>query len=373
MDILADIIKRDLGISFSNKQVLVLFLRMDFVERMVDGWSVQGRKLYRIHVHFEFGGNWTRRRHGRYQFLLPNMYVPVIFIHGGVQQMPNGWQRFLANKVTSNPKIGVGQLRDTFRTEYGRQASYKSTWHGREIVLSHMGGGDAKSFQSIPIVCARLKAMDPNGHVDWEPQPDNRAFRSMFVCPSASGRSFPYMRPHVGLDACHSKNQRYPSFIMLATCLDGNNNISIIAYAIVDRENEENLRNVKQRFGTEMEKFFKVLHRCKTEERSLEPEEHQMPVELLLVGPIAQQRTPRLCSICKQPGHDRRTCGRQQSSNRHPSQHSTLTGVESQGVEVNHTTDDDNGEENISMTDDDLDFEGIHDEELDDVPIEFLW
>ncbi|KAL3695186.1 hypothetical protein R1sor_009262 [Riccia sorocarpa] len=168
----------------------------------------------------------------------------------------------LANKVTSNPKIGVGQLRDTFRAEYGRQASYKSTWHGREIVLNHIGGCDAKSFQSIPVVCARLKAVHPNGHVEWEPQPDSRAFRRMFVCPSASGRSFPYMRPHVGLDACHSKNQRYPSFIMLATCMDGNNNISILAYAIVDRENEENWR-----FGTEMEKFFKVLHRCKTEER----------------------------------------------------------------------------------------------------------
>ncbi|KAL3697249.1 hypothetical protein R1sor_011325 [Riccia sorocarpa] len=63
--------------------------------------------------------------------------------------------------------------------------------------------------------------------------------------------------------------------------------------------------------------------------RSLEPEEHQMHVELLLVGLIAQQRTPRLCSICKQPGHDRWTCGRQESGNRHPSQHSTLTGVES--------------------------------------------
>ncbi|KAL3680208.1 hypothetical protein R1sor_023164 [Riccia sorocarpa] len=180
-----------------------------------------------------------------------------------------------------------------------------------------MGGGDAKSFQSIPVVCAHLKAVYPNGHVDWEPQPDSRAFRRMFVCPSAFGRSFPYMRPHVGLDACHSKNQCYPSFIMLATCMDMNNNISIIAYAIVDRENEENWvwflihlrdavigiesqeiqyvsdrckgiinvvrniftgashvhctihlqRNVKQRFGTEMEKFFKVLHRCKIEER----------------------------------------------------------------------------------------------------------
>ncbi|KAL3684812.1 hypothetical protein R1sor_002834 [Riccia sorocarpa] len=148
--------------------------------------------------------------------------------------------KVLANKVTSNPKIGVGQLRDTFHTEYGRHASYKSTWHGREIVLSHMGEGDAKSFQSIFALCARLKAVDPSGHVEWEPQLDNRAFKRMFVCPSASGRSFPYMRPHVGLDACHSKNQRYPSFIMLATCMDGNNNISIIAYAIVDRENEEN-------------------------------------------------------------------------------------------------------------------------------------
>ncbi|KAL3691817.1 hypothetical protein R1sor_005468 [Riccia sorocarpa] len=501
----------------------------------------------------------------------------------------------LANKVTSNPKIGVGQLRDTFRTEYGRQASYKSAWHGREIVLSHMGGGDAKSFQSIPAVCARLKAIDPNGHVDWEPQPDSRAFRRMFVCPSTSGRSFPFMRPHAGLDACHSKNQRYPSFIMLATCLDGNNNISIIAYAIVDRENEENwvpeaiteknpacgqyLSNIppalyvmyvvrRPRFGHTTSNIVEIansailpvksygplrmcielylymmeqkakqhrlsltlneerltpyaarymatqeedagrmrvriaslnealvqsstgdfvvtlLPECKCtclvfkdmclpcshiiaferemrlsserhvgmmwtsatfriahletfrpvdtsnltisascmaptpvlkrgrrrinriagpgEHRSnannllagssgnrlLEPEEHQMPVELLLVGPIAQQRTPRLCSICKLPGHDRRTCGRQESGNRHPSQHSTLTGMESQGVEgvesqgveglesegveVDHATDDDSGEDNISISGDDLDFEGIHDEEVDDVPFEFL-
>ncbi|KAL3676026.1 hypothetical protein R1sor_025974 [Riccia sorocarpa] len=457
--------------------------------------------------------------------------------------------KVLANKVTSNPKIGVGQLRDTFCMEYGRQASYKSTWHGREIVLSHMGGGDAKSFQSIPTVCARLKAVDPNGHVDWEPQPDSRAFRRMFVCPSASGRSFPFMRPHVGLDACHSKNQRYPSFIMLATCLDGNNNISILAYAIVDRENEENWvwflihlrgavtgiesqeiqyvsdrckgiinavrnifpgashvhctihlqRNVKQRFGTEMEKFFKLVHRCKTEERykqvleaiteknpacgqylsNIPPALYvmyvvrrprfghttsnivkiansailpirsygplRMCIELYLymmeqkakqhrlsltlneerLTPYAAshiiaferemrlsserhvgvmwtsaafriahletfrpQRTPRLCSICKLPGHDRQTCGRQESGNRHPSQHSTLTGVESQGVEgvesqgveglesegveVDHATDDDSGEDNISISDDDLDFEGIHDEEVDDVPFEFL-
>ncbi|KAL3685895.1 hypothetical protein R1sor_003917 [Riccia sorocarpa] len=105
--------------------------------------------------------------------------------------------------------------------------------------------------------------------------------------------------------------------------------------------------------------------------RSLELEEHQKPVELL-VSPITQQRTSRLYSICKQPGHDRRTCGRHESGNRHPSQHSTLTGVESQGVEVNHTTDDDSGDDNISIIDDDLDFEGIHDEEVDDVPTEFL-
>ncbi|KAL3692819.1 hypothetical protein R1sor_006470 [Riccia sorocarpa] len=206
----ADVIQKDLGISFFSKQVLVLFLKMDFVERMVDSWSVQGRKLYKIHV--------------------PS------HLHTWRSAADAKWlAEVLANKVTSNPKIGVGQLRDTFRTEYGRQASYKSTWHGREIVLSHMGGGDAKSFQSIHALCARLKAVDPSGHVEWEPQPDGRAFRRMFVCPSASGKSFPYMRPHVGLDACHSKNQRYPSFIMLATCMDGNNNISIIAYAIVDR------------------------------------------------------------------------------------------------------------------------------------------
>ncbi|KAL3694216.1 hypothetical protein R1sor_007867 [Riccia sorocarpa] len=112
----------------------------------------------------------------------------------------------LANKITSNPKIGVGQLRDTFRTEYGRQASYKSTWHGREIVLSHMGGVTGIESQEIQYVSDRCKGII-------------NAVRNIF--PGAS---------HV----------HYTIHLQ---------------------------RNVKQRFGTEMEKFFKVLHRCKTEER----------------------------------------------------------------------------------------------------------
>ncbi|KAL3680653.1 hypothetical protein R1sor_023609 [Riccia sorocarpa] len=367
-----------------------------------------------------------------------------------------------------------------------------------------------------------------------KPQPDSRAFKRMFVCPSASGRAFPYMRPHVGLDACHSKNQRYPSFIMLATCLDGNNDISIIAYAIVDRENEENWvwflvhlrgavaridspeiqyvsdrckgiinavrnifpgashvhctihlqRNVKQRFGTEMEKFFKVLEaiteknpECGQYLSNIPPALYVMyAVRLPRFGhttsniveiansailPIRSYGPLRMCIelylyMMEQKAKQHRLsltlneerlipyaarfmatqeedAGRMrvriaslnealvQSSTEdfngafriahletfHPVDTSNLPGsascmaptlvlkrgrrkncgfqgvegvesqvvegLESQGVEVNHTTDDDSGEENISMTDDDLDFEGIHDEEVDDVPLEFIW
>ncbi|KAL3695976.1 hypothetical protein R1sor_010052 [Riccia sorocarpa] len=177
-----------------------------------------------------------------------------------------------------------------------------------------MGGGDATTFQCIPSLCARLKDVEPSTYVEWEPHAESRAFRRIFVCPSACGKSFPFMRPHVGLDACHSKNQKYPTFIMLVACMDGNN--TLIAFGMVDKENEDNWnwflnhlrrfvtgiqashvqfvsdrckgiinairnnfpgqshvhctihlqRNVKKRFGVQMEKLFKVLHRCKSEE-----------------------------------------------------------------------------------------------------------
>ncbi|KAL3689537.1 hypothetical protein R1sor_015846 [Riccia sorocarpa] len=146
----------------------------------------------------------------------------------------------LGNHVVNNPSISVMHMQDVFRNEYGRQTTYYSMWRGKEIITDHIHGSESSSFQCIPASCDALKASDQGAYAEWEGYPGTKQFWRIFVCPSAMGRAFPHMRPHIGLDACHSKNHKYPTQILLATAMDGNNHVNYLAYAIVDRENEDN-------------------------------------------------------------------------------------------------------------------------------------
>ncbi|KAL3701284.1 hypothetical protein R1sor_019306 [Riccia sorocarpa] len=137
----------------------------------------------------------------------------------------------LGNHVINNPSISVMHMQDVFRNEYGRQTTYYSMWRGKEIITEHIQGSESSSFQCIPAFCDALKA--------WEVYPGTKQFWRIFVCPSALGRAFPHLRPHIGLNACHSKNHKYPTQVLLATAMDGNNHVNYLAYAIVDRENED--------------------------------------------------------------------------------------------------------------------------------------
>ncbi|KAL3684017.1 hypothetical protein R1sor_002039 [Riccia sorocarpa] len=174
----------------------------------------------------------------------------------------------LGNQVVNNTSITVPQLQDVFRNEYGRQSTYMAAWRSKEIIMDHIQGSESSSFQVIPAFCDALKSLDRGAYAEWETYPGTRKFWRVFVCPTALGRAFPHLRPHVGLDACHTKNHKYPMQVLLATAMDGNNHVNYLAYALVDRENEENwslfLRLVRRAVvGVEDTSVQFVSDRCK--------------------------------------------------------------------------------------------------------------
>ncbi|CAM6114845.1 unnamed protein product [Calypogeia fissa] len=48
-----------------------------------------------------------------------------------------------------------------------------------------------------------------------------------------------FCQPLVALDACHTKNRKYPTQVFLATAIDGNSNIVILCYAVAPTETKE--------------------------------------------------------------------------------------------------------------------------------------
>lgn len=73
--------------------------------------------------------------------------------------------------------------------------------------------------------------------VDWCTHEDSRVFKREFICPGATWNALQYYQPLVCLDACHTKNKKYPCQLFVATILDGNMRGLTLCYGIACVEN----------------------------------------------------------------------------------------------------------------------------------------
>ncbi|KAL3686239.1 hypothetical protein R1sor_004261 [Riccia sorocarpa] len=92
----------------------------------------------------------------------------------------------------------------------------------------------------IPALCERIQDADPGGLIDWDTFENSCTFRRAFICPSATRGILRYCEKVVALDACFTKNKKYPTQLFLASVMDGNSQVVPLAYAVVPVENYEN-------------------------------------------------------------------------------------------------------------------------------------
>ncbi|KAL3697616.1 hypothetical protein R1sor_011692 [Riccia sorocarpa] len=119
----------------------------------------------------------------------------------------------------------------------------------RDICQDMISGCQMQSFSHIPALCARIRDADSGAIVDWDTFEDSCTFRRLFVCPSATRPILRFCQKMVALDACFTKNKKYPTQLFLATVHDGNSQIVPLAYGLAPVENFENwmwfLHNLK--------------------------------------------------------------------------------------------------------------------------------
>lgn len=92
----------------------------------------------------------------------------------------------------------------------------------------------------IPSLLLQIQEVDLDIVVDWDTHADNRVFKRAFICLGATRHAFQYTQPLVCLDACHTKNQKYPIQLFVATMLDGSMKGYTLWYVVAPMENTDN-------------------------------------------------------------------------------------------------------------------------------------
>lgn len=136
-------------------------------------------------------------------------------------------------------------LRDTLKATVHPDVQYYSAHAAFKTAIYRLDGKEKDTFYLIPPHCHHILQRDPGAVARWA-APDGN-FSNLFVCPSSSRDAFQHCRPLVALDAAHTLST-YPMTLYLATALDANQTIIILAYGLAPSKNPE-----------EWDRFLKLL------------------------------------------------------------------------------------------------------------------
>ncbi|KAL4035334.1 hypothetical protein IC575_004018 [Cucumis melo] len=126
------------------------------------------------------------------------------------------------------------------RQDYGINMSYEKAWRARENAYERVRGSPKESYNLLRRYGEALKFTNPGTifHMELE---DDRFFKYLFMAVGACVRGFlNCIRPIIVMDGTFLKN-KYRGQLIVAVCLDGNNQIYPLAFGVVDREIDDSI------------------------------------------------------------------------------------------------------------------------------------
>ncbi|KAL0541365.1 hypothetical protein IC582_021407 [Cucumis melo] len=127
------------------------------------------------------------------------------------------------------------------RQDYDINMSYEKAWHARENAYERVRGSPEESYNLLSRYGEALKFTNPGTifHMELE---DDRFFKYLFMAVGACVRGFSNcIRPVIVMDGIFFKN-KYRDQLIVAVCLDGNNQIYPLAFGVVDRETDDSIQ-----------------------------------------------------------------------------------------------------------------------------------
>ncbi|KAL4016127.1 hypothetical protein IC575_023745 [Cucumis melo] len=130
---------------------------------------------------------------------------------------------------------------EDMRQDYGINMSYEKAWRARENAYERVRGSPEESYNLLRRYGEALKFTNSGTifHMELE---DDRFFKYLFMAVGACVRGFlNCIRPVIVMDGTFLKN-KYRGQLIVAVCLDGNNQIYPLAFGVVDRETDDSIQ-----------------------------------------------------------------------------------------------------------------------------------
>ncbi|MQM13635.1 hypothetical protein Taro_046559, partial [Colocasia esculenta] len=155
---------------------------------------------------------------------------------------PRTSKKWVANavkgKLVDKPTYRASEMMRDIRRDYGISIPYHQAWWGKEVAVSSLYGDFRTSYHMLNWYSEQVN-------------PETQHFQHFFICFQASTYGFEVgFRPMLFLDGTHIKQHRVQGVILVASALNGNNELFTVAYSIADSETYDNwiwfLQNLKK-------------------------------------------------------------------------------------------------------------------------------
>ncbi|KAH9667253.1 SWIM-type domain-containing protein [Citrus sinensis] len=145
----------------------------------------------------------------------------------------------IADKYIQDKRIYIpNDIRADMQQKYGVQLTYQQAYRAREVGLEIVRGNPTESYNLLPKYSHVLTAVN-EGTVTHIEQDGDGNFLYYFVALGSFIKDFmQYIRPVITVDGTHLKGL-YRESMFVATCLDGNNQLYLLAIGIMDSENND--------------------------------------------------------------------------------------------------------------------------------------
>lgn len=124
---------------------------------------------------------------------------------------------------------------DHVRVQFGEKIDYQVALLARNALATDSLDSHRTSFQQLPGFMRAIQENNPDTYTDLVVTHVNR-FHRLFICPMVSRSSFAFCRKFIAIDGTFLKG-RFIQTLLLATTIDANHNILLLAWAIVESEN----------------------------------------------------------------------------------------------------------------------------------------